>query len=108
MPDPTSNISIKSSVDGEQALVKVIGKITVLTSPQLEDAVADAFDGGAKIIRIDLSETDYISSSGLRVIVQSTKMARNGDGNTIIVNPSDAVWEVLEMTGLANALDIER
>ena len=55
---------------------------------------------------LDLKKLQYTSSAGLRVILLAQK-TMNKQGKMILKNVSEAVMEVLEMTGLADLLTIE-
>jgi anti-sigma B factor antagonist len=49
---------------------------------------------------LDLSHVDFMSSAGLREMVNSLKSARKASGDLRLAQPSDRVREVLEMAGL--------
>ena len=55
---------------------------------------------------MDLSQVDYISSAGLRILLNADELMADKDG-FIIKNVSPSVMEVLVMTGFAEALTIE-
>ena len=67
----------------------------------LEDALADSTN-----IRIDFSETEYISSSGLRVLLQLGKKVR-GSGSVCFAHVNDTVLDVFQMTGFDQIFFIE-
>lgn len=94
------------SIEGTKATCVLSGKLTAQTSPELEAAI----DGLAPSIcdfDIDMSQVSYISSAGLRVLVGLEKLARHRDGLMRVLDPSEAISEVLEVTGLANVFVIE-
>jgi len=59
--------------------------------------------GETKII-FDFSKTDYISSAGLRVILQAAKLVHK-DGKIAICNTNEQVHEVLEISGFLDMID---
>lgn len=86
-------------------VLRVEGKIDTLTSPELEQAIADTYEDCGKLV-IDLSKVDYISSAGLRVIVVANREMEKHDG-LIIRNLSKNVKNVLTITGFNKTLNIE-
>lgn len=86
-------------------VLRVEGKIDTLTSPELEQAIADTYEDCGKLV-LDLSKVDYISSAGLRVIVVAHREMEKHDG-LIIRNLSKNVKNVLTITGFNKTLNIE-
>ncbi|MBE6480080.1 MAG: STAS domain-containing protein [Olsenella sp.] len=102
-------MDIKSAVDGTKATISLAGKLTVVTSPELEDAVRRIEESGSIVdYDIDLSELDYIASAGLRVLVGMQKVANSRGGTVRLLNPNEGVAEVFEMTGLVDIMTIVR
>lgn len=66
-------------------------------------AALDAAEGATPVI--DMADLAYISSAGLRVIMRIMK--RSG-GTLRLTNVGPEVFDVLEMTGFADMLDVER
>ena len=56
------------------------------------------------ILRFDASELNYISSAGLRILLK----VRKNQGSLSIFNLSNDVYDILEMTGFTEMLDVER
>lgn len=63
----------------------------------------DAFPASERII-FDAMALEYISSAGLRMILSIRKMKND----LKIINVNDACWQIFEVTGFAQILDIER
>ena len=59
---------------------------------------------GAKSVVLDASDTEYISSAGLRVILKLKKTIDNSK----VINASTEVYEIFEMTGFSEIIDIEK
>ena len=55
---------------------------------------------------IDLSETDFIDSVGLAVLVTGLKATRSVGGDLLLVNPSDAVRIILDLTAMIRVFRI--
>lgn len=91
--------------DGSSLLAVVQGRINTATAPQLEEKLIPALDGVSELV-IDMSDLNYISSAGLRVVLTAQKiMVRQGEMRLRGLKPE--VYEVFEMTGFADFLTIE-
>ena len=100
-------MEITTSVDGTEALLRLEGKLTVQTSPELTAAI-EALPEEVCVITIDLADVVYIASAGLRALVGTNKLAVKRGGSMTLLHPREEVWDVLEMTGLSDVFDIER
>ena len=100
-------MDITTSVEGTKALLKLDGKLTVQTSPELTAAV-DGLPEDVCDIVIDLSDVIYVASAGLRALVGTNKLTIKRGGCMTLLQPREEVWEVFEMTGLSEVFDIER
>jgi anti-sigma B factor antagonist len=98
-------MDITTSLDGTTATIVVAGKLTVATSPSLEEAVQQLADT-ATDFDIDLTDLEYISSAGLRVLVSTQKLATQRGGSIRLLHPTEDVNEVFEMTGLSEVMTI--
>jgi anti-sigma B factor antagonist len=57
-------------------LVEVGGRVDSSTAPQLENVLNQIMNNGRYHIVIDLANTDFMSSAGLRVLLATLKQAR--------------------------------
>jgi len=60
-------------------ILQIIGSLDTNTSQQLETAARDVYDQGFRYVILDLHETSYISSAGLRAIHSVYNLFRTGD-----------------------------
>jgi anti-sigma B factor antagonist len=90
---------------GRELTVSVDGKIDVNTAVEFGQEINDDLDDMLALI-IDFSGVTYISSMGLRVILELQKRMER-QGHMKIKNVQKPVMEVFEMTGFSNILDIE-
>jgi anti-anti-sigma factor len=83
------------------------GRVSHLTSPALNTALASAIDSPVAGVVLDLSGVDYISSTGLHA-VESASNRMTGEGRTFVIcGLKDAVRVAFSLAGLAAALTIE-
>ena len=84
--------------------IKIIGKIDTMTAPKLEEEISKNFEGVSEVI-FDFEEVKYMSSSGIRVLVGTSKKVNN---NMKILRPTHEVMDVFIITGLATKFNIEK
>lgn len=95
----------KTTIEGTNATIALIGNLTVATTPDLEAAFAELPED-VTVVTLDLADLNYVASAGLRVIVAQDKKARQNGGAVRIVNPNVEVMEVFDVTGLIDILEI--
>lgn len=100
-------MDIKETINGTAVELIVIGRLDTLTAPQLEARVRESAKK-AKALFMDLSQVEYISSAGLRVVLLAHKLMIGVFGNFIVKNPSPFCCQVFEATGMDGALNIEK
>ena len=62
--------------------------------------------GGKKGVVVDLSEVTFLASIGIRHLVSATKALARKGGKLVLVNPTDAVKEVLVTSGVTDLMPI--
>ncbi|MGN6695353.1 MAG: STAS domain-containing protein [Aquihabitans sp.] len=94
---------IEVEADGTSSTVAVRGELDAGSAPHLGEAIAQAASTGAPI-HLDLNEVGFIDSSGLRVVAEAVRLAKE-DGRALQVTAmSDAVRRVFEVSGLVRQL----
>ena len=94
---------IKQQCDhGLEMIVK--GRLDAYWSEHLAKSFAEVIRGGVHHINLNLAEVVYISSAGIRVLIQVHKQLKGIEGQLIIAGPSQHVSSVLSMAGLAELL----
>lgn len=94
---------VNSSPDSLTILIS--GRVDTGNANQVEQDIAllHAQNPEGKLI-LDFESLEYISSAGLRVIIRLLKRKQLA----LIVNASPGVYEVLEMTGLTELVEVHR
>ena len=88
------------------SVMKVVGRVDSATAPDLEKALQGLVDSDRNQIVLDLQETEYMSSAGLRVLVTMLKAAKKNGGDLRLSQLSLRVKEVLELAGLTPVFGI--
>lgn len=91
--------------DAATLTVVIAGSIDTVTAPELEKELKANWDG-VKTLILDFAAVDYISSSGLRVVMVADQHMEE-IGTMTLRNVQEDVKEVFEMTGFDELLHIE-
>src|SRR5829696_5395453 len=82
----------------------VKGRLDGYWADHLSKALEDVIRGGADHVRVNLAGVGYISSIGIRVLVQFYQQLNVINGAFVVSNPSEPVKRVLDMMRLADLL----
>lgn len=94
-----STVEITQEIEGEICITAVSGDIDTTTSPQLQKALSSEVEKGIKNHIIDLSNSRYISSMGLRVFLSHLKTINKLNGRLVICGCNELIEEIFEMSG---------
>lgn len=87
-------------------VLAVEGRVNSSTVPQFErvlDAVADA---GTKGMVLDLENLAYISSAGLRVLLELTKAQARKGGTLTVCSVPDSLRRILQVSGFDQIIPV--
>ena len=98
------NINIRES--GDIRIVDFAGRLETGTSPAAETAILKLLEDGHSRIVINLAETEYVSSSGLRVFLVAAKKLMAVSGKLKICQPNEVVKEILDISGFSTLLEV--
>ena len=74
--------------------------------PKMKSSELDASLPGIKELTFDMTNLEYVSSAGLRVILKAQK-AMNAQGSMKLTGVNDSIMEVFDITGFLDILTIE-
>ena len=97
---------INKRQDGARLTISIEGRLDTATSPELAEELNGSLDGVKNLV-FDFTLLEYISSSGLRVLITAQKQMNKQNGTMVVKNPSELVMEVFEVTGFVDILTIE-
>ncbi len=82
------------------ALVEVSGRIDSGTAPELADALNTLTEDGIFNIVLDISAVDFISSAGLRVLIDVQKTCKHlNRGEMVLSGTPQRVHEAMDLAG---------
>ena len=98
-------MKITKKQDGSALVIALEGRLDTTTAPELEAELKTCLDGITDLM-LDLTNLDYISSAGLRVLLSAHKTMMK-QGQMKVTNASEIVREVFDVTGFSDILNIE-
>lgn len=81
------------------------GRFDAHTSPEVDQFLTELMQGGARLA-LDLTDLEYLSSAGLRVMLLALQACQAKDGDVCLISPRANVAEVLEVSGFTSIFRI--
>lgn len=105
---PGSFEASTAALEGGVRVVAVRGELDLGTAPELEGPLEEAIAANDPLL-IDLSECEFIDSTGIAMIVRAWQRLAKGDGDSdrvVICSANEQVRRVLEITGLEVSIPV--
>ena len=96
---------IEQKRDGNALTIAPEGYLDTTTAPELRAVLETALHGVTELT-FDFEKLEYISSSGLRLLLFAQK-AMNEQGTMKVIHANKIILEIFEVTGFADVLTIE-
>jgi anti-sigma B factor antagonist len=93
-------------VDGDVHFIRVGGYVDFDVAPQLKKCIMHRIDAGARMIVIDLSDTGFIDSTGIGVLVGALKRLREAGGELAVICTNENVRGIFEIVGLEHFIPL--
>jgi len=87
-------------IDSRTHLVELGGEVDLYTAPEFKERLSGVIESGKQRLVVDLSQTTFIDSTTLGVLVGAEKQLRGSDGAVVLVCPERNIRKVFEITGL--------
>ena len=98
-------MTIEMKKNMEETILEITGRLDTTTAPVLDKTINEELKDVKNLV-LDLKGLEYISSAGLRVLLNAQKKMQKV-GSMKLKNVNEAVMDVFEMTGFADILVIE-
>lgn len=93
-------MEIKTQVYQRVTVVTVAGRVDSASASDLEAELKTQMDDGKISFVLDLAGVDFLSSSGLRVLVTTLKAVRRSGGDLRLAQPSQRATDAIDLAGL--------
>jgi len=99
--------SVQSEQLGEGThVISLAGEVDLYTAPELKQELLNAIGNGAKEVIVDFTDTTFIDSTTLGVLVGGVKRLRPNGGRLSIVCSDPNITKIFEITGLDRVFPI--
>ena len=89
----------------EISIAALHGEVDLSNSPQARTAILDCLNGGRSLL-VNLSAVDYIDSSGIAILVEGFRLARDSQLTFGLLAVSEAALRVLQLARLEKVFPI--
>jgi anti-sigma B factor antagonist len=101
------NFDIKTAqLDDNSYVIALTGEVDLYTAPEFKQQLLDVIAQGAKDVVVDFSDTTFIDSTTLGVLVGGVKRLRMNDGQLSLVCSDRNITKIFEITGLDRVFTI--
>ena len=91
---------------GGVATVALRGEVDVLTVDRVRSVLTDALAGRPREIVVDLTDLDFIDSTGLGALIFGFQRARDAGIRFRLANPTSTVRQILVLSGLLEVVEL--
>ncbi len=98
------NIEITEENGGIRASFS--GRLDTAVAAEVTPQFNQLAEKADRVITLDFADLDYISSSGLRLLIGLRKTSAAKGGSVVIENMNDSIRNVFTMTGFLNLFEI--
>jgi anti-sigma B factor antagonist len=101
------NFDIKTEqLDDDSYVISLAGEVDLYTAPEFKQQLLDVIGQGGKQVVVDFSNTTFIDSTTLGVLVGGVKRLRTNDGQLSLVCSDRNITKIFEITGLDRVFTI--
>jgi anti-sigma B factor antagonist len=93
-------------VDDETHVVAVTGEIDLFTAPEFKQRMSELIDAGRSRLVVDLTETTFIDSSSLGVLIGAHRRLKQRGGRLVVACDGEAIIKTFRITGLDGVFTI--
>jgi anti-sigma B factor antagonist len=101
------NFDINTEQLGDSTyVISLAGEVDLYTAPEFKQQLLEVIGRGAKQVVVDFSNTTFIDSTTLGVLVGGVKRLRTNDGQLSLVCNDRNITKIFEITGLDRVFTI--
>jgi len=93
-------------VDDSTYVIALSGEVDLYTAPEFKQQLLDVISNGGKDVVVDFTDTTFIDSTTLGVLVGGVKRLRVQDGRLALVCSDRNITKIFEITGLDRVFTI--
>ena len=97
---------ITSELPGGWQCLAVKGEIDLATVPELEDAIDAVFNANAQPLAVDLRETSFMDSTGLKALVMANRRFDESGRQFAIAVSGGPVSRLIDLSGVDGSIRV--
>jgi anti-sigma B factor antagonist len=97
---------IHQEEEGNIAVVSLNGRLDTMHFPMVDQELSSLIAGNRKEIVLDCRELEYISSSGLRVLLKALKQMESVNGRLTICHLQPQITQIFKISGFDHLFEI--
>lgn len=101
-------LEVNANEVNDVVIVKLLGSLDTNTAPDAETEINKWLENGALKMIINLEQTNYVSSAGLRIFLATAKKITASTGAVKLCCPNEVVQEILDISGFSTILDVKK
>lgn len=94
------SIDLKTESGGETLVFKLRGSLDLATAPTVRAALTEATDKGGQHLIVDLTQLEFLDSTGLGVLIGAHRRAAERGGSFRLIINDGPISRLLNITGL--------
>jgi anti-sigma B factor antagonist len=94
------SIDLKTEDGGDTLVFRLRGSLDLATAPTVRAALSDATEKGSRHLLVDLSQLEFLDSTGLGVLIGAHRRAAERGGSLRLVVADGPISRLLNITGL--------
>ena len=99
-------MNISSTQHGNVNVIQLPQRLVMANARTVRNDLLETIAQGHKYLVLDLAEVAYVDSSGLSVLVSALKATSKAGGNVVLLNLSNDVRALVELTRMHEVFDI--
>jgi anti-sigma B factor antagonist len=105
-PQHHEDLSIHVHVVDDIEVFELTGSLDIATSPTVRAALTSASERGGHQLIVDLTQVDFLDSTGLGALIGGQRRAREFDREVRIVAKEGQILRLLRITGLLKVFSV--
>ncbi len=100
-------MEIQHKMENRILIITIQGRLDAATSPSADETIKKTMEQDSNRLLFDLSDLEYLSSGGLRVILSAAKEIRRRNGKVVLCCLNQYVDEIFEVSGFKSMIPIK-
>ncbi|MGB8966936.1 MAG: STAS domain-containing protein [Candidatus Cybelea sp.] len=100
------NIDLKTENGGETLVFKLRGSLDLATAPMVRAALSEATQEGSHELIVDLTQLEFLDSTGLGVLIGAHRRAAEGHGSFRLIVSDGPIARLLNISGLVGVFSV--